>query len=78
MRIDAISTPRTVEIHWNDGTYKAYSPYTEENDMVYECSAFADALERGDKVDAEAYLRAFTIMDEVRKQVGICYPADLK
>ncbi|MBQ4323312.1 MAG: Gfo/Idh/MocA family oxidoreductase [Clostridia bacterium] len=78
MTIDAISTPKLVEITLNSGEYKAYSPYTEENDMVYECEAFADALERGASADGVSFRRAFEILDRVREIVGIHYPADEK
>ena len=76
MYIDAISSPRVIEIRFQSGEYKAYSPYTEENDMVYECTAFAEALERGDSVNTEGFRRAFRILDFVRSTVGIEYPAD--
>ena len=77
MYIDAISCPRVIEIESRSGAYKAYAPDTEENDMVYECYAFAEALERGDSVDGESFRRAFRILDAIRKAVGIEYPADV-
>ncbi|MBP3300726.1 MAG: Gfo/Idh/MocA family oxidoreductase [Clostridia bacterium] len=78
MVIDAISTPRKIEIFFRSGAYKAYAPYTEKNDMVYECEAFADALARRDETDGTAFFNAFRILDAVRKSVGIVYPADQK
>lgn len=74
--IDAISSPRTVELKMTSGEYKAFSPYTEENDMVYECEAFADAVARGESVDEDSFRRAFEILDYIRRTVGIVYPAD--
>jgi len=77
MIIDAISAPRLVELKLNSGEYKAFSPWTEENDMVYECEAFADALANGAQVDGVSFRRAFRILDAVRRSVGIVYPADV-
>lgn len=74
--VDAISSPRTVEFHGNDGSYRAFSPYTEQNDMVYECEAFADAVENGAPTDAASFRSAFRILDQIRDLVGIRYPAD--
>ncbi len=76
MMIDAISSPRTVEIRLRTGEIKVYSPHTEENDMVYECEAFADAVARGERIDAGRILAAFRILDRIREKVGIRYPAD--
>ena len=76
MVIDAISSPRKIEIFFRSGAYKAFAPYTEENDMVYECEAFADALARGDQTDGQAIFNAFRILDSVRSAVGVVYPAD--
>lgn len=76
MTVDAISCPRVIEIRYNSGDYKAFSPDTEENDMVYECTAFAEALERGDGVNAKSFRCAFEILDAARKMVGVVYPAD--
>jgi len=76
MFVDAISTPSLIEIVMNSGETRAYSPYTEENDMVYECEAFADALAEGKKTDPAPFLSAFRILDHIRSQVGIRYPAD--
>lgn len=76
MIIDAISSPRLIEIKFRSGAYKAYAPDTEENDMVYECDAFAEALEQRRSVDEESFRRAFRILDAARKMVGVVYPAD--
>ena len=38
--------------------------------------AFADALAEGKKTDPAPFLSAFRILDQIRSQVGIRYPAD--
>ena len=76
MTIDAISQPRMIELTLRDGKTAVFAPYTEENDMIYECEAFADALRSGAKTDGDSYLTAFRILDEIREIVGIRYPAD--
>ena len=74
--MDAVSSPRTVELRLNNGEIRQYSPETEPADMVYECDAFVAALERGDKVDPSFFYSAFRILDAIRANVGIHYPAD--
>lgn len=78
MLLDAVSSPRIVEMKFRNGEYKVYAPYTEDWDMAYECEAFVDALQRGDKTDGASFRRAFEILDRVRSIVGIDYPADRK
>ncbi len=76
MIIDAISSPRTVEMRMRSGEIRVFSPHTEENDMVYECDAFVDAVNRGDPPDRAFSELSFRILDEIRRTVGIRYPAD--
>ncbi len=76
MTVDAISSPRTIEMTLKTGERTVFSPYTEENDMVYECEAFADSLAAGIQTDPKPHQAAFQILDMIRKTVGIQYPAD--
>ncbi len=74
--IDAISSPRMIEIRLNTGEHKVYSPYTEENDMVYECQVFAEKVLAGESADRTDVSDAFSVLDYIRKTVGLTYPAD--
>ncbi len=76
MIIDAISSPRLIELRLNTGEIKVLSPHTEDVDMVYECEAFVDAIHNGCKIQQKPILNAFRILDQIRTMVGIEYPAD--
>ncbi len=76
MVIDAISSPRMIEIRLNTGENKVYSPYAEDNDMVYECQVFAEKVLVGEASDGRATLDAFAVLDCIRRIVGLSYPAD--
>ncbi len=74
--IDAISSPRVIEIRLNNGEFRAYSPDTEDNDMVYECQVFAEKVFSGESSEGEGVLEAFRILDRIRSRIGLVYPAD--
>ncbi len=76
MYIDAISQPRNIEVRKNNGEWNMFSPHTEENDMVYECTAFAEGVENQSPVERKRYLTAFRLLDSIRASVGIVYPSD--
>ena len=74
--VDAISSPRRVELALLSGERRVFAPETAEEDMLYECDAFADLMICGGIQDEERILTAFRILDQLRAQVGIVYPAD--
>ncbi len=76
MLVDAISSPQMIEVRLRTGQTTVYCPHTEENDMVYECDAFADAILSETRTTPGPYQSAFRILDSVRRMVGIKYPAD--
>jgi predicted dehydrogenase len=79
--IDKINQPEKVEIRYKDGTVEDITRPQVNRSMRYEVKEFIDLLKNGMLESATNSmphsLAAVEIMEEVRKQIGLVYPADL-
>lgn len=78
MIITNITKPRKIIIKYNDDSEEEIDVETCENNMIYELRTFIDAIENNKKLDYynEVSLKAMNIMDQVRSQIGVSFPAD--
>ncbi|HYK71913.1 MAG TPA: Gfo/Idh/MocA family oxidoreductase [Pseudoneobacillus sp.] len=78
--IDKISTPDKVEIRYRDGRIESISTQQEHQPMYYEVEEFISLIKNGQtesKVNSFLHSRMTAeITDEVKKQIGLIYPAD--
>lgn len=79
--IDKINNPERVEIRYRDGTIEDLTRTQAAPTMAYEVREFADIVAAGRKGGSAVNshinsLITMDIMDEVRKQIGLVYPAD--
>lgn len=78
--IDKISSPSHVHIAYRNGEQKDLSVPQKENTMYYEAKEFIDLIKNKQTESEintfEKSLSVIKIMDEVRRQIGITYPAD--
>jgi predicted dehydrogenase len=78
--IDKINQPEKVEIRYKDGTVEDITRPQLSRTMLYEVKEFIDLLKNGMLESATNSmansLAAAEIMEEVRKQIGLVYPAD--
>lgn len=76
--IEGFPIIRRLVVHFNNGEVETVEPEYRENNMVYEAEEFVRLINSGDSI--ASYLRAsedeMIVMDEVRKQAGIIFPAD--
>ena len=80
IRIDRINTIGEVALTTRKGETETLWRSSGENDYVYEIKAFIDLIEEG---KTESPVNSFAnslataeVMDEIRRQIGVCYPAD--
>jgi scyllo-inositol 2-dehydrogenase (NADP+) len=78
--IDQISTPDKIEIRYKDGTVEDISQVQEQPHMFYEVEEFIKLIQSN---KTESKINSFLhskltaeITEEVRKQVGLVFPAD--
>ena len=79
MIIDRIADPQAVEIIYRDGEKESLSiPHT-GNNMIYETETFIKMINSGKQENpwSDASQIELQIMDEIRRQQGITFPADL-
>lgn len=78
MIIDKIHTPENVKIIYRNGMEEDISVPQKSKSMYYEAKEFIHAIQKGSKKsDSLSHsLNTATIMEDVRKQTGIIYPAD--
>jgi len=79
MIIKEIPDPREITIIYNDGHKEEIAIDKYDNNMYYEVKELIDLIQT--KANAQQHnqysLMELSIMDEVRKQMGITFPADL-
>ena len=80
--IDQMNTPTKIELLYRNGGKEDLTRSQKEESMYYEAKEFIDLIQSG-KLESpvnsyEVSLQVMEIMDEVRKQTGIIFPADLK
>ena len=78
MLIDGISIPKNIRIQYNDGQEEVISYEKSSNDIIFEIRDFIHLIEN--KEINHQFLpyseMELTVMDSVRKQQGIFFPAD--
>jgi predicted dehydrogenase len=77
---DKISRPDKVEIRYRGGKVYELTRPQKSNSMFYEVQEFIYLIQQGVKESSvNSYansLKTIAIMDEIRKQIGLVYPAD--
>ncbi len=80
--LDRINIISEVNLHFRDGRKEPLSHPTEQNEYYYEVKEFIDIVQSGKQESAvnswENSLITMEIMDEIRSQLGVVYPADDK
>ena len=78
MLIDGISIPKNLRIQYQDGNEEILEVPDFSNDMIYEINDFIDLIEHKhlDHPFLPYSEMELQVMDEVRKQQGIIFPAD--
>lgn len=80
--LDKISELGNVEIQYRDGTVENLSVPQQEQAMMYEVQEFIGLVENGEKQSPNNSHRnsLLTIkwIDEIRRQIGLIYPADAR
>ncbi|SDK36839.1 Gfo/Idh/MocA family protein [Sediminibacillus albus] len=78
--IDNINTPTHVEIRYKDGSTEDITRPQVENGMFYEAAAFVELVKQGktesDVCTFERSLETAKLLEEIRRQTGIHFPAD--
>lgn len=78
--IDKISSPSHIQINYRNGEQKDISVPQKENTMYYEAKEFISLIKNNQTESSiNTFARSMSvikIMDEVRRQLGITYPAD--
>lgn len=80
MIIDKIHTPEKIEIHYRDGAIETISKPQETNSMFYEVQEFITLIQNNKlESSVNSYKNSMVtaeILEEVRSQMGLIYPAD--
>lgn len=80
MIIDKIHTPESVKIHYKDGAIEDLTVKQDVDSMYYEAREFIHVItnnEQQSKLNSHGNsLITATIIESVRKQIGLIYPAD--
>lgn len=78
MHIEMISNPQKIEIFYKNGTHEILQIHPQSSDMTYEINTFIRMVTSSQKSgDYNRYSEmALSIMDEVRSQLHIVFPAD--
>ncbi|MEF1281314.1 gfo/Idh/MocA family oxidoreductase, partial [Vibrio fortis] len=77
--IDHIAECTHVKIQYRNGDVEELSQPQRENSMCYEAEMFARVLKGNKEAQSQAQQRALTVSElitEMRRQVGVHYPAD--
>ncbi|MCE4050650.1 MULTISPECIES: Gfo/Idh/MocA family oxidoreductase [Bacillaceae] len=80
--IDQMNTPQKIEIAFRNGEREDVSVQQKEEAMYYEAKEFIDTILAGKTESSinslDLSLAVMEVMEEVRKQTGIVFPADKK
>lgn len=78
--IDRIGSPGKITLILRDGTKEEIRPDTHDEDMYYEAAEFVNTINSGksfSEVNHEKLaLSVHKVMDEIRSQIGLVFPAD--
>lgn len=78
MQIEMLTNPQKIEIFYKDGTHELLPVHPQSLDMTYEINAFihmAASLQESKGYNRHSEM-ALSVMDEVRSQLQIVFPAD--
>jgi predicted dehydrogenase len=80
MVIDKMNPPEKIEIHYRNGTVENISSKQNKNTMYYEVMEFIELIQ-ANQVESilNSHQHSFLvseIMEEARRQIGVCYPSD--
>ena len=80
--LDRINIISDVNIHYRDGRKEPLSKPAEKNEYYYEIKEFIDIVQSGSQQSMinswENSLTTMEIMDEIRRQLRVVYPADIE
>ncbi|MBJ6360651.1 Gfo/Idh/MocA family protein [Paenibacillus sp. GCM10012307] len=80
--VDKISEIGHVEIRYRDGTIEKISVPQQDQAMIYEAKEFIELVENGEKQSRNNSHRHSRLtmkwIDEIRRQIGLVYPADAR
>lgn len=80
IRLDRINAIGDVQLIHRQGNTQSIMPQTHHNEYYYEVAEFIDLIESGQKESAVNSLQnsliTLEILDEIRHQIGIVFPAD--
>jgi len=78
--IDRINNIKNITLKLRNGTIKDISPHSQKHDYFYEISEFIDLIHSGksesDVNSHENSLITIRVIDEIRRQIGVIFPAD--
>lgn len=78
--IDKIHTPEKIQIFYKDGTVEDISVAQKENSMYYEAAEFINLIQQQQSQSSnnshQHSLDTHKILDTVRQQIGLVFPAD--
>jgi len=79
---DRINIISDVNLHFRDGRKESLSQPADRNEYYYEIKEFIDIVQAGRQESMinswENSLATMEIMDEIRRQLGVVYPADMQ
>ncbi|MFI3250409.1 MAG: Gfo/Idh/MocA family oxidoreductase [Eubacteriales bacterium] len=80
MIIDEIADTRKIEILYRNGEKESYSFEKAQYNLLYEAQKWVEMIENQEKATKynDASVMTLQVMDTVRKQLGIVFPADKK
>ena len=77
---DSVNTPTNARIVYRDKRLEDISKQTCEDEMIYETKEFIRLIKENNRSKCNAYLdyslKTIQIMDEIRDQIGLVFPAD--
>lgn len=77
LTIDALSHPHRITLTGRDGSVQTFTAKQVENDMQYEAQDFVSLIQNGGGEEFRRWSsQTMEILDEVRRQTGIRFPAD--
>ncbi|CAM3795103.1 Glucose--fructose oxidoreductase precursor [Vibrio aerogenes CECT 7868] len=74
--IDHIADIQSVTVHYRDGNTEEMTVSQQEQGMFYEADFFAEAIINHQFPDRKETLLTAELLTEIRRQIGVIYPAD--
>ncbi len=77
---DSVNSPKSARIVYRDKSVEDISEQSSDDEMIYETSEFIRLIKENDRNKCDLYLdyslKAMQVMDEIREQKGLVFPAD--